>query len=444
MVRNIAKYSLGFQLLIWVVKPFYRLFYRRLKVVGRENIPRNVPIIFIANHQNSLMDALSIIYATGNRQIVFLARADIFKQKLVARLLYFIKIMPVYRLRDGMENMSQNDGTFELVKPVLESRRAIGIFPEGTQSEKYQLKIFKKGLCRIAFPLEELSNFQLNTTIVPVGLAYSDWYSRNADLLINIGKPIKLSDYAELYKQNQPKAYSEFMQVCETAVSSLTWNIRTNDFYDTTIAATTIYLNEQKRKNKLQQRFAIQQRIAISIAKQERNDVTPLKLLQEKITKYAETLSQKKLSDKAMRKNKNIVFHFLALLFGLICLLPFSLIGLITNGLPYVVASTISRKVKDKGFITTFNFALWFLLSAIYYPLLFCAIGFLFGWLNSLFSFPVIIFCGLLTFLVNQWFQRLLIKWQQFKTHIFAKNKNKEIVAQHAEIIKNIENLMNQ
>ncbi|MDD5346615.1 MAG: 1-acyl-sn-glycerol-3-phosphate acyltransferase, partial [Proteiniphilum sp.] len=63
-----------------------RLNFSKIVFTGRsENVSKQRPVIFAPNHRNALLDALLVVMATYNRkQVVFLARADIFKQKLIA------------------------------------------------------------------------------------------------------------------------------------------------------------------------------------------------------------------------------------------------------------------------------------------------------------------------------------------------------------------------
>ena len=80
----------------------HHLFYRRIFVHGIENIPTDKPVIFAPNHQNALMDPLIILYTTPF-QTYFLARADIFKRPMLRKLFTFFKMLPVYRIRDGIK-----------------------------------------------------------------------------------------------------------------------------------------------------------------------------------------------------------------------------------------------------------------------------------------------------------------------------------------------------
>ena len=59
--------------------------HKKIKVYGKENIPKKGPLLFIGNHQNALLDAI-LIPTTTNRNIHFLTRASAFKNKIASEL----------------------------------------------------------------------------------------------------------------------------------------------------------------------------------------------------------------------------------------------------------------------------------------------------------------------------------------------------------------------
>ncbi len=129
--ENIEKYSRGYALLKYVAGFWHNnIFYRKVIVLGRENINPDDHLIFAPNHQNALMDALAVLF-THKGQPVFLARADIFKKKIIAAILYFLKILPVYRIRDGFSTLKGNDEIFNKTIDVLRNKNGLVILPEG-------------------------------------------------------------------------------------------------------------------------------------------------------------------------------------------------------------------------------------------------------------------------------------------------------------------------
>ena len=105
--KNIEKFDLFYEILRKYVDFWHNhIYYRKVIVYGRENIDHSAHNSFAPNHQNALMDALAVLF-TNSTQMVFLARADIFKKKFIAAILYFLKILPVYRIRDGFSTLKR-------------------------------------------------------------------------------------------------------------------------------------------------------------------------------------------------------------------------------------------------------------------------------------------------------------------------------------------------
>mgnify|MGYP000843942890 CR=1 FL=1 len=129
--ENIEHHSKRYALLKAVAGFWHNnIFYRRVIVVGRENINPDHHLIFAPNHQNALMDALAVLF-THKGQPVFLARADIFRRKTIASVLYFLKMLPVYRIRDGFNTLRGNDEIFDKTVDVLKNKNGLVILPEG-------------------------------------------------------------------------------------------------------------------------------------------------------------------------------------------------------------------------------------------------------------------------------------------------------------------------
>ena len=160
------KWSLGY----WVLKQYVRfvdwIIHNKTIMLGMDNIPKDKPLVFVPNHQNALSDPMAILLNT-KFQPVWLARADIFKNKTVALLLRFMKIMPVYRIRDGKDELTKNDKTFADSIKVLKSNGVLALFPEGTHTGKRQMISHKKAAPRIIFMAEEKSDKNLNIQIIP-------------------------------------------------------------------------------------------------------------------------------------------------------------------------------------------------------------------------------------------------------------------------------------
>jgi 1-acyl-sn-glycerol-3-phosphate acyltransferase len=90
-----------------------RIHLRRLFIRGLENVPTKEPIILTCNHGNAFLDAV-IVAITLKRPVHFLTRADVFKKPFQRYILGKLKMIPVYRIRDGIDSLEQNTETFAL------------------------------------------------------------------------------------------------------------------------------------------------------------------------------------------------------------------------------------------------------------------------------------------------------------------------------------------
>ena len=186
------------------VKLAIKLFYRRIEIHGYEDYPTEGPVLLAPNHQNAFMDAL-IPAVFAPRPIHFLVRADVFKSKFVRSLFNSFNMMPVYRQRDGVANLTKNDDVFERCFEILRANGTLLIFPEAAHLGERRLRTLSKGFTRIVFGALE-GHKDLNIHIVPLGLNYSNYSDSQSRLIINFGKPLAVQDYLPLHAENPAKA----------------------------------------------------------------------------------------------------------------------------------------------------------------------------------------------------------------------------------------------
>lgn len=182
----------------------FRHSYRNFQYVGLENIPQDGAIIFAPNHTNALCDAMCILGIDNSRK-VFVARADIFKNPKQAKLLKFFKILPINRMRDGLDAVRHDDETMDQAVEVLNDGVPFCILPEGTHRPKHSLLPLTKGIFRIALRANEKFGHEKPVYIVPVGLEYGDYYHLWDSLTVNIGKPINVTQFVKDVQAKTPE-----------------------------------------------------------------------------------------------------------------------------------------------------------------------------------------------------------------------------------------------
>lgn len=174
----------------------FRRSYRRFQYVGRENIPTDGAVIFAPNHTNALCDAMAILGIDGRRK-VFVARADIFRKPKQAKILNWLKIMPIRRERDGLDEVRRNDETMDAAVSTLHDGVPFCILPEGTHRPMHSLLPLSKGIFRIALRANDEFGEEKPVYIVPVGLEYGDYYHLWDSLMVNIGKPMNVTEFVK-------------------------------------------------------------------------------------------------------------------------------------------------------------------------------------------------------------------------------------------------------
>lgn len=222
----------------------FKISYRRVQYIGRKNIPTNGSIIFAPNHSNALMDALAILII-GRRPTVFVARADIFKSPTNAKILNFLKIMPISRIRDGRDQLLKNDETAEKSVDVLCDGVPFCIMPEGKMQCKHSLLNFGKGIFRIALAAnEKLYAENKKLYIVPVGIDYGDYLRFRSTLLVNIGKPLNVTDFVAKHPdKDKPEMMNALRDELWHKLHDVVFYIPVDENYEGTLEL--CYLNNQ-------------------------------------------------------------------------------------------------------------------------------------------------------------------------------------------------------
>jgi len=364
---NIEKYSLGYGLLKTITTLWHNhAHYRKVIIIGRENISRSDHNIFAPNHQNAVMDAMAIICTIWG-QHVFLARSDIYRKKLIASILYFLKILPIYRIRDGFDALKHNDEIFEKTIDVILNKNGLVILPEGNHEGFRRLRQLKKGIFRIAFQTEEAKNYELGIKIVPVGLDYSDYQNIRQVLTVTYGKPISVSEYYDLHKDNPQKAYNELRKRLSDEMKKIIVHIGSTEDYEAINELREIVNGEFRTDKKNPKVFRDKELISkLEHAAETKPDI--YKNICETSLKIKQVSKKLGLSYRFLGKPKpRIIINFFASL-GLVLLLPLFLFGFILNYLFYKIPRLPTRKIKDIMFHSSVKFIVSLILGIILFP----------------------------------------------------------------------------
>jgi 1-acyl-sn-glycerol-3-phosphate acyltransferase len=406
--ENIEKYSPGYALLKTVAGFWHNnVFYRKVIVLGRENINPEDHLIFAPNHQNALMDALAVLF-TNKGQNVFLARADIFKKKSVAAILYFLKILPVYRIRDGFSSLKGNDEIFIKTIDVLKNKNGLVILPEGDHAGFRRLRQLKKGICRVAFQSAEATGFNLNIKITPVGIEFSNYSRFRQVLTVAYGKPIEVSQFYELYKVSPERALNELRSKLSDEMKSIMIHIESENDYEAI----------DELRSMINGRFSDDIRFPKLV--RDRILVNKMNLLKESDPALYEricTLSldvKKKARElntdyRLLEKKKHPLGWLIAGLIGIVITFPLFIYGNIFNLTFLEIPNLQIRKIKDPQFHSSIRYGLSLALAFVFLPLYLILSLFIFStWWLGLLIFLTLPLSGLIAWNYYLQFRRII------------------------------------
>jgi glycerol-3-phosphate O-acyltransferase/dihydroxyacetone phosphate acyltransferase len=118
------------------VRSYYRV------TLSGSRVPTEGPVLLVANHNNSLVDPALVVVA-AERNVRFLAKEPLFRDRLIGWLIRAVGSVPVYRQQDDPAKLAQNLDSFRDVHAVLAGGDAVGIFPEGISHSASQLAPLK-------------------------------------------------------------------------------------------------------------------------------------------------------------------------------------------------------------------------------------------------------------------------------------------------------------
>ncbi len=392
---------------------FWFNYYGKVEIKGLENIPRGEPVIFAPNHTNALMDALNVLFSAP-QDMVFLARADIFNSPFLAYFMNSMKILPVFRQRDGAQELGKNEDIFDIAVDVLKHKHYLCVMPEGNHGHQRKLRAFGKGIFRIAFAAQKEKGVEPFVKIVPVGLDFGDYVKHSTSLFVNYGEPIEVSDYWEQYEEGAPRAINAAKNDLVNKLKPQMIHIETDEYYETVYLLKGIFNDSMRAEmgiegSKLSDRFVADKEIIArveaiiaedaAIAAEDAAIVaedaaivaggkeipaakSPGRMapLAEKIERYTSRLKEMNIrdwvvSDKGYGSLRSL-WRFLSLLLSF----PFFVFGFLTNALPYFLPVYLARNIKDRQFISSVKAALGIYLTfPIWYALTTLVVGLLTG-----------------------------------------------------------------
>lgn len=174
-----------------------------VSVYGKENIPNNIPVVFISNHQGNFDIPLLMSYI--NKPKGFIAKIETLKIPLVRTWMRYIHC--VFMDRSNLRKSAS--AIIEGVKIIKEGHSLV-IFPEGTRSKGGPLGEFKSGSFKLAT--------KSNAPIVPITIngSYKLMEANNnrikaANVELFIHPPIETKNLSKEEQEKLPDMVKEII-----------------------------------------------------------------------------------------------------------------------------------------------------------------------------------------------------------------------------------------
>lgn len=176
MGKKRFKGEIGYSLLTPIMRVLFKLYYNP-KIINKEVIPKEGPILIVGNHKH-IYDQCLTIMAT-KRVIHYMAKKEYFDGKMA----WFFKLVGCIPVDRSIKDHNATDKALK----VLNSGGAIGLFPEATRNKTKDVFLlpFKFGTVSMAK--------KTNATIIPFGLT-GDYKFRSKNLTIRYGTPFKVGE----------------------------------------------------------------------------------------------------------------------------------------------------------------------------------------------------------------------------------------------------------
>mgnify|MGYP003289202043 FL=1 len=376
--KKVQDYDFMYDFLRYYVDIVMKLSYRKIKYVGKEFIPKDGAIILAPNHTNALMDAM-VVLGMDHGPKVFVARADIFRNPKIAKILKWLKIMPIMRMRDGYEEVKKNNETIERAVDVLRDRVPFCIFPEGTHQTKYSSLPLAKGIFRIAFQAQELMP-DMPLYIVPVGIRYGSFFRFRSTVRVQIGEPINVGRFIKEHSDLAPaEQMTAIRELLTERIHNSIFYIPNDEDYEAMyeICATVVkhqtknckFVVDGKRLRGMDAHFEANNRTVREVMRlKESNPEVAAELLQLGKEAY-EMRTQQSISLKSVSAKNGLASRIMQMFF-FILKLPYTIPASILT-LPMVaVVKFLFTKIKDHAFRNSIRFltnlVLWPILMIIY------------------------------------------------------------------------------
>ena len=394
--KNIYDKDLGYTILKPIVDWNTKHSYRKIEVTGKENIPTDGAVIIAPNHCNTLMDALVILQAFKDES-VFGARADIFNKPFIAKIMTFVRILPMVRQRDGLRNVLKNNETQEIIVDTLENKVRFCMYPEGRHRPAHSLQTLGKGTFRAALAANSKFGDKMPVYIVPTGIEYGDYFRYRSTCLITFGEAINVTEFVKgLNVENEVQMIEPLRKELSSRMSKLITFIKDDEQLYNKWALTKMLAADKGLRygdfgRSLHKGMLANREIVAEIEKACEDKPEEMEKLLEKVAEFDKKRRKKGISIYSFRK-KNEALNAVGKAFAALIGLPYWIFSAIVSSPMWLTYNLLRSKTRDKAFHNTVGFgvklALGTILLITYAILAFCLLPWPYALALTLLTIP--------------------------------------------------------
>lgn len=330
------------------------IFFREIELRHGERVPRTGPVVFVANHPNSIMDAFVIGVAIP-RKVNYIGHSGLFRNVLADRFLRSCGVIPIIRQGELSDKFQDNTASFEACFQTLEKGETIGIFPEGTSDMLRTVKKLKTGAARIILEAERRNGYSLGVHVIPLGLYFFSRSRFRSRILINVGEPIDMAAFFKLNETDNPAAVLSLTSRIQENLSQLTIHLQHVELDDLVRDVEVIYKDElvQNLPRPAQpvspnvEKFFATQKIAAAVEYFNERAPDRVKAFRDRVDAYNRKLRALHIHDGMLQENLRLADAFRRSLGRMLLALPglpFALYGMINNFIPHQIAIYWAKK----------------------------------------------------------------------------------------------------
>jgi len=373
-IKKIYDNNPAYNFLLHFVNFSYKLAYRKIKYIGKENWPKKGAVILAPNHCDALMDPLAVL-SINSEPKVFVARADIFGKSRIANILTWLKMIPINRIRDGLRSVAKNDITIKKSVDVLNNETKICISSEGSHRPKHSLLSIGKGIGRMAYAANEKMGHEKPVYILPIGLEYGDYFRYHTTLLVQIGEPINVTEYILQNSQKNEHEIIEYIRKkLALSIAEKIVYIKDDEYYDATWELAKLESGKNNNCN-IEKRYKVNKEVISRIETFCKEHQDMAKELFEKVNNFIIERKKAKVSIYSIVRKKPFISALWHTLFAILGF-PLFITGIIAFFPLFGASAYAVKKIPDKAFSNSFRYVLslllWGLIYIVWSIVLFC------------------------------------------------------------------------